>query len=128
MAEPREQLAHALSEWLTPEQLSKLVDEVLSIEKRTSVEFVCKKCSHLQRQYGSVADAKAVSQALTELLTQAYGRPGEEAHQAEPIVFVRVSTVDQVEQVVERHSSPSGKRRPPRKTVSRPLVKPEAGH
>jgi nitrogen fixation/metabolism regulation signal transduction histidine kinase len=123
--EPREQLAQALSNWLTPEQLSKLVDEVLSIEKRARAEFMCKKCGQRQIQFGSVSDAKAVSQALTDLLTQAYGRPGEEAHQAEPIMFIRVSTVEEAAKLVASKSTPTGRRRPPRKTVSRPKQNPE---
>lgn len=72
--EPREQVRAALSAFLSPTQLSSLVDEVLATTKTAWVR--CDKCQNHVK--GSVPDAKAVVSALSELLTQAYGRPGAE--------------------------------------------------
>jgi hypothetical protein len=94
--DPRGSLARALQGYLTPEQMDKLVNEVLAIEKRTSVEFHCKKCGHLQRQYGSVSDAKAVAVALPDLLNQAYGRPVEATVMADPIRFYRLTDMSEL--------------------------------
>jgi hypothetical protein len=111
MPAPREALAAALQGFLTPEQMTKLIDEVLAIEKRTSVEFNCKFCGRLQRQYGSVGDAKAVALALPDLLNQAYGRPSEAGDAQDPITFKRITLTDDDEaidaalkQVEERRS------------------------
>ena len=95
--DPRESLAAALSLYLTPDQLTKLVDEVLAIEKRTSVEFICKKCGQKQRQYGSVSDAKAVALALPDLLNQAFGRPGEASNDTQQVIFNRLTKLEEVE-------------------------------
>lgn len=128
MPEPREQLATALANFLTPEQLSKLIDEVLSVEKRMYAEFNCKKCGANQFQYGKVSDAKSVAAALTDLLTQAYGRPGEEAHQAEPIQLYRVSSLNEVpDDGSTRAAKPLRKETGrQRKTVGKTKLNPEA--
>jgi hypothetical protein len=67
--EPRETLRDALRNFLSPEQLTRLIDEVLAIEKRAPGEFVCKKRGQKQRQYTSILDAKAVALALPDLST-----------------------------------------------------------
>jgi len=131
MAEPREQLAAALNQFLTPEQTTKLIDEVLAITKKARAEFTCKKCGAQQIQFGEVSDARAVSTALTDLLTQAFGRAGEEAHQGEPILFVRVSTLAEADKLTGQSSGTVTplKRKPgrPRKSVSRPKQTPVGG-
>jgi predicted nucleic-acid-binding Zn-ribbon protein len=132
MAEPREQLATALNQFLTPEQLTKLIDEVLSVTKKAHATFNCKKCGAQQYQYGEINDAKAVASALTDLLTQAYGRPGEEVNQGEPIVFIRVSTMAEAEKIVGAKPDPkpgASKAKPgrPRKTVGRQKQTPVGG-
>lgn len=131
MSEPREQLASALANFLTPEQTTKLIDEVLAITKKARAEFTCKSCGKRQIQFGDVSDARAVSTALTDLLTQAYGRAGEEAHQGEPILFVRVSTLAEAEKIVASKPDPKNptgaKPGRPRKTVSRPKQTPVGG-
>jgi hypothetical protein len=99
MTEPREALAAALNAFLTPEQLGKLVDEVLAIEKRISAEHTCKHCGRVTRGYVSVPDAKAVALALPDLLNQAYGRPQEASAALDPIVFKRVTITDDDEAV-----------------------------
>jgi hypothetical protein len=92
-AEPRETLRDALRSFLTPEQLTRLIDEVLAIEKRACTEFACKKCGQKQRQYTSIPDAKAVALALPDLLNQAYGRPPETSEKAEPVIFYRLTNL-----------------------------------
>lgn len=131
MPEPREELATVLKNWLTPEQLSTLVDEVLQMKKKAHVQFSCKKCGANQFQYGEISDAKAVSGALTELLTQAYGRAGEEIHQQrEPIQLVRISSLHDLD-VPARPDPKSAPLKPgnhsgrPRKSVKAPKQNPE---
>lgn len=97
MAEPREQIAQALSTYLTPEQVSKLIDEVLAIEKRASVGVTCKKCHHNQMAWVKVLDARAVTSALTDLMAQAFGRPQEANTQTEPIQFYRLTNMEEVD-------------------------------
>jgi hypothetical protein len=94
MAEPRQQLAKALESYLTAEQVTKLVDEVLAIQKRASAEFLCKKCGHSQMQWVNVNDAKAVALALPDLLNQAYGRVGETSEKTEPVIFKRLTKLE----------------------------------
>lgn len=96
MAEPRDKLAQALEDFLTPEQLSKLVDDVLAMEKRVRVEMTCKKCGAQQIQFGSTSDVKAVALALPDLLNQAYGRPSEQEH-TEQVVFTRWTKLEEPE-------------------------------
>jgi hypothetical protein len=95
-AEPREMLRDALKSFLTPEQLTKLVDEVLAITKRANVQFDCKHCGKSQMGWIQVADAKAVALALPDLLNQAYGRVGETSEKTEPVIFKRLTKLDDV--------------------------------
>ena len=94
MAEPRDELAAKLSSYLTPEQIGKLVDEVLAITKRASAEFNCKSCGQRQMRWTDIPDAKAVASALGDLMTQAFGRPGEANERSEPIVFKRLTKLE----------------------------------
>ena len=94
MAEPRDELAAKLSSYLTPEQIEKLVDEVLAITKRASAEFSCKSCGQRQMRWTDIPDAKAVASALADLMNQAFGRPGETSDTTEPILFKRLTKLD----------------------------------
>src|SRR5215813_4564632 len=94
--EPREMLRDALKSFLTPEQLSQLIDEVLAIRKRASAEIVCKKCKFSQMHWVEVNDAKAVALALPDLLNQAYGRVGETSEKTEPVIFKRLTKLEEV--------------------------------
>ena len=87
-------LREALQSFLTPEQLTKLIDEVLAISKRSSAEFKCKYCKRSQHQWTTVNDAKAVALALPDLLNQAYGRPGETSEKNETVIFNRLTKLD----------------------------------
>jgi hypothetical protein len=102
MAEPRDALASALASYLTPEQVTKLIDEILSIEKRVSAEFDCKKCGQRQMRWTTVPDAKAVALALPDLLNQAYGRPGETNERTDPVVFKRLTRLTEEDEVAVR--------------------------
>lgn len=95
MAEPRQAIAEALSSHLTPEQITLLIDEVLAINKRVSAEFTCKECNKRQMQWTEVTDAKAVVSALTDLLAQGYGRPSESSEKVEPIIFKRLTKLEE---------------------------------
>ena len=68
---PREQVARALSGFLTADQLEKLIDEALAIRK--SAWGRCKECAKSVQI--EVLDAKAVIGATTDLLTSAFGPP-----------------------------------------------------
>lgn len=96
MAEPREELGKSLSNYLTPEQVSKLIDEVLAIEKRASAEFTCRHCGRRQMQWTTVPDAKAVASSLADLMNQAFGRPSESSDHAEPVIFKRLTRLEPV--------------------------------
>ena len=93
MPEPRDELAKKLSQYLTPEQIEKLIDEILAITKRVSAEFTCKKCGQRQMQWTTVNDAKAVALALGDFMNQAFGRPSESNETVEPVIFKRLTTV-----------------------------------
>jgi len=95
MAEPRDAIASALASYLTAEQVTKLIDEILAINKRISAEFTCKKCGARQMQWTTVPDAKAVALALPDLLNQAYGRPGETSERTDPVVFKRLTKLEE---------------------------------
>lgn len=96
MTEPREAIAAALQNWLTPEQTAKLVDEILSISKRASAEFSCKKCGQRQMRWTDIPDAKAVASALTDLSNQAFGRPQESSAHQDPVQFYRLTNMEEV--------------------------------
>jgi hypothetical protein len=92
--DPRATIAEALMAYLTPEQCQYLIDDVLLIDKVVPVEVVCDNCGHTLKRRVSVPDSKAVVSALTDLLAQGFGRPGE-AKVAEPtIVFQRLVRLD----------------------------------
>jgi hypothetical protein len=94
MPEPRDELAKKLSAYMTPEQIAKLIDEILAITKRVSAEFNCKKCGQRQMRWTDVADAKAVASALSDLMNQAFGRPSETNDTVEPVVFKRLTRLE----------------------------------
>jgi hypothetical protein len=95
MAEPREELGQKLSSFLTQEQIHQLIDEILAIKKRVSAEFSCKSCGQRQMRWTEVSDAKAVATALGDLLNQAFGRPGETTEHIEPVIFQRLTKLDE---------------------------------
>lgn len=97
MAEPREVLATALGNYLTPDQVKKLIDEILAINKRMSSEFTCKGCSKRQMQWIEVPDAKAVASALGDLLSQGFGRPSESSEKTDPVIFKRLTNLEEVD-------------------------------
>ena len=71
---PREEIGKALEGKLTPEQLAYLLDEVLAIRK--GARGWCPDCKkHVQVE---IPDAKAVTSALGDLMTQSWGRPTEQ--------------------------------------------------
>lgn len=72
-----------------------LVDEILVIKKRTSAEFTCKGCGKRQMQWTEISDAKAVALALPDLLNQAYGRVGETSEKTEPVIFKRLTKLEE---------------------------------
>ena len=80
LASPREDIAAALESKLSPEQVGMLVDEVLAIKK--GARGWCPSCKkHVQVE---ISDAKAVVSAMTDLLSQAYGRPKEQERNEQP--------------------------------------------
>lgn len=91
MSDPRDELGKKLSSYMTPEQVAKLIDEILAIEKRASAEFSCKKCGQRQMQWTRISDAKSVTLALTDLMNQAFGRPSETNDTVEPVIFQRLT-------------------------------------
>ena len=76
-SDPRAAIAAALGDLMTPVQVAYLLQEVLSINKRVSVKVQCDNCAHMNRRVVEIADAKAVVSALTDLMAQGFGRPGE---------------------------------------------------
>src|SRR5690242_17102171 len=72
--EPRDLAREQLQGFLTPEKLDVLLNEVLEIKK--GARGWCPSCRRAVPV--EISDAKAVVSALGELLTQAYGRPGQE--------------------------------------------------
>ena len=86
MADVRNDLAVALQDRLSPEQLNTFINEVLAIEKNAWAEFNCKDCGKRQRQQARLSDARSVTQALTELLNQGFGRPTEQKTETEIVV------------------------------------------
>jgi hypothetical protein len=94
LAEPRDELGKKLTGYMKPEQVSMLIDEVLAIKKRTSAEFTCKACGKRQMHWTEVPDAKAVAGALSDLMNQAFGRPGETTDTVEPVLFQRLTKLE----------------------------------
>lgn len=89
----RGHLERALDDFLTPEQLRVLIDEVLKVTKRVSAVCTCKHCSKKSTVMVEVTDAKAVAGAIGDLLTQAKGRPGESREDASVTVNRKVYLV-----------------------------------
>jgi hypothetical protein len=96
---PREMLAAALTGYLTPEQLQKLIDEVLASTKRMNAEVTCRHCGRRQMAFVQVNDAKAVALALPDLLNQAFGRVGEQNQQNDPVLFKRLTVLSDDEEL-----------------------------
>ena len=85
LSSPREDIAAALESKLSPEQLTALMDEVLVARK--GARGWCPSCKkHVQVE---ISDAKAVVSAMTDLLSQAYGRPKEQEKSEGGIVVNR---------------------------------------
>ena len=89
MSDTRSQIGAALQGKLTEEQLRFLMDEVLAITKLKQADFSCRHCGRASRQAVEVADAKAVTSALVDLMNQSWGRPAEDKPEVEGISFVR---------------------------------------
>lgn len=70
----RDEIGKALEGALTPEQLKLLMDEVLAIKK--GARGWCGTCK--KQVLVEISDAKAVTGALTDLMTQSWGRPQEQ--------------------------------------------------
>lgn len=85
MSDTRSQIGDALRDKLTDEQLTKLMDEVLAIEK--GARGWCPSCNRAVMV--QVADAKAVTGAIVDLANQAWGRPQDDKVEAEGVTFVR---------------------------------------
>jgi hypothetical protein len=86
---PREAVAAALGAYLTPAQLSALIDEALATTKSTWAN--CGKCgAHTKVE---VSDARSVVQALSELLNQGFGRPSGEVEDRSIVVHRKVFLV-----------------------------------
>ena len=96
-SDPRSAIANALSAFLTEEQTNRLVNEVLAIEKRASVEVTCKHCGRHQKVWADVPDARAVAGALTDLANQAFGRPSESEKGEQTIIFRRLVRLEDLE-------------------------------
>ena len=71
MSDARSRTREALNGKLTPEKLDVLVDEVLAVTKKA--RGWCPECK--KQVWVEISDPKAVVSALSELLTQAEGRP-----------------------------------------------------
>jgi hypothetical protein len=92
-SDPRSAIAKALSAFLTEEQTNHLINEVLAIEKRVSVEFACKSCGRRQAQWAMVPDAKAVAGAISDMANQAFG-PSQAEKNGQAIHFTRLTRLD----------------------------------
>jgi hypothetical protein len=110
VSDPREAIANALAGFLTPEQTKKLVDEVLAVTKKGKAEFNCRSCGVRQYQYAEIPDARAVAGALTDLANQAYGRPTESSVQSDPIKFVRLTNLGELEGIKPSKPDPKPRR------------------
>lgn len=84
LSEARHRLREALGQHLTADQLDSLVGEVLAIKKTTHAS--CKHCG--KRSEFEIPDARAVAASLSELLTQAIGRPGTESEDGQRVSYV----------------------------------------
>jgi len=110
VSDPREQIANALAGFLTPEQTQHLVDEVLATTKRGRAFFNCKKCGAQQIQFAEIPDATAVTSAITDLMNQGFGRPVESSVQADPIQFIRLTDLGELEGITASKPDPKPRR------------------
>jgi hypothetical protein len=110
MSDPREAIANALRGFLTEEQTKILVDEVLAVTKKGKAEFNCKKCGARQIQYANIPDARAVASALSDLANQAYGRPTEASVQNDPVQFIRLTNLGELEGITPSKPDPKVRR------------------
>jgi hypothetical protein len=94
--DPRAAIAEALGSLMTPTQVTYLLQEVLAINKRVAARFECSNCGHLDRGWADIPDAKAVVSALTDLLSQGFGRVGESRTDEAPITFIRLTNLDEI--------------------------------
>jgi hypothetical protein len=101
VSEARDRISTALDDKLTEKQLQVLLDEVLALTKQG--RGWCPKCGkHVMVE---VSDSKAVVAAISELLTQAEGRPRQQEGTAEAgITFVRKVVYGGEPDVVEEAS------------------------
>jgi hypothetical protein len=95
--DPRAAIAEALGSLMTPTQVTYLLQEVLAINKRVSARFECSNCGHLDRGWADIPDAKAVVSALTDLLSQGFGRVGESPPDEASITLVRFTNLEEYE-------------------------------
>jgi hypothetical protein len=86
---PREQVAQALAGYLSEEQLERLLNSALTIEKQAW--GTCRNCN--TRVQVSVSDARAVISSVAELLNQGYGRPSDRQQESQVIVHRTVEYV-----------------------------------
>jgi hypothetical protein len=95
--DPRAAIAEALGSLMTPTQVTYLLQEILAINKRVSARFECSNCGHLDRGWADIPDAKAVVSALTDLLSQGFGRVGESPPDEASITLVRITNLQEYE-------------------------------
>jgi hypothetical protein len=86
VSDTRSQIGDALAGKLTEDQLAKLVDGILAIEKQA--RGWCPNCN--KAVMVTIPDAKGVSGALVDLANQAWGRPSEDKVESEGIAFTRI--------------------------------------
>jgi hypothetical protein len=92
MSDLRGDIATALEGWLTPEQLSALLDEILAIKK--SARGWCGTCK--KHVVVEISDPKAVVSAMADLANQGFGRPTEASGADDDrIVFKRLVKLEE---------------------------------
>lgn len=98
--DPRAALAAGLSEYLTRPQIDALLNEALALRKQVDTEFSCRSCGQKQRRKVEISDAKAVVSAVSDLLTQGYGRPDSRPGGQSVVVNRVVQLVSEQEEAV----------------------------
>jgi hypothetical protein len=98
--DPRAAIAKALGDVLDVNQVAFLIGEVLLVNKKVPIELHCTNCGHKQRRYALIPDAKAVVSALTDLLAQGFGRPGEAKLDEGTVNFRRYTNLTELEEDV----------------------------
>jgi hypothetical protein len=93
--DPRAAIAEALGDLMTTTQVSYLIQEVLSVNKRVNFTLHCDHCGNKNRRMAEIPDAKAVVSALTDLLAQGFGRPGEARLDEGTVNFRRLTNLEQ---------------------------------